>query len=99
MQFLPCLPFVTASTLCMTIHIANFAKTAIISYFVKNNNRDFMKLGIIGLTGSGKTTLFNSLSKAKGSGDKNISAAKKLNIKITRIKNYCNIGYLLEYLF
>lgn len=44
-----------------------------------------MKLGIIGLTGSGKTTLFNSLSKAKGNGDKNISSGKKLNIKIVPV--------------
>ena len=49
-----------------------------------------MKLGIIGLTASGKTTLFNSLSKAKGSGDKNISAGKRLNIKI--ILYSCNFN-------
>jgi len=44
-----------------------------------------MKLGIIGLTSSGKTTLFNSLSKAKESGDKNKSGSKKPNIKIVPV--------------
>lgn len=44
-----------------------------------------MKLGIIGLTSSGKTTLFKSLSKAKGSGYKNTPASKKPNIKIIPI--------------
>ncbi len=44
-----------------------------------------MKLGIIGLTSSGKTTLFNSLSKAKESGNKNKSASKKPNIKVVPV--------------
>jgi ribosome-binding ATPase len=44
-----------------------------------------MKLGIIGLTGSGKTTLFSSLSKAKGSGNKNIAAGKNPNVKIVPV--------------
>jgi len=44
-----------------------------------------MKLGIIGLTGSGKTTLFNSFLKAGDDGYKNISAGKKPNIKIVPV--------------
>jgi len=44
-----------------------------------------MKLGIIGLTSSGKTTLFNSLSKAKGSGYRNMSGRKRPNIKIVPV--------------
>jgi len=40
-----------------------------------------MKLGIIGLTASGKTTLFNSLSKAKETGNNNIYSGKSLNVK------------------
>jgi len=44
-----------------------------------------MKLGIIGLTGSGKTTLFNSFSKAGDAGYKNISAGRKPNIKIVPV--------------
>jgi len=42
-----------------------------------------MKLGIIGLTSSGKTTLFNSLSKAKGNG--NMSGRKNPTIKIVPV--------------
>ena len=44
-----------------------------------------MKLGIIGLTSSGKTTLFNSLSKAKGRGYRNMSGRKRPNIKIVPV--------------
>jgi ribosome-binding ATPase len=44
-----------------------------------------MKLGIVGLTGSGKTTLFNSLSRAKGNGYKKISAGKRPNIKRVQV--------------
>ncbi len=44
-----------------------------------------MKLGIIGLTGSGKTTLFNSFSKAGDAGSRNISAGKKPNIKLVPV--------------
>ena len=44
-----------------------------------------MKLGLIGLTSSGKTTLFNSLSKVKDNGSGNRSGNKKADIKIVPV--------------
>jgi len=44
-----------------------------------------MKLGLIGITGSGKTTLFNSLSRVKEGDCKKASSGKKPNIKMVPV--------------
>jgi ribosome-binding ATPase len=44
-----------------------------------------MKLGIIGLSSSGKTTLFNCLSKARADEAGNFSSSKKPNIKVVPV--------------